>query len=572
MTLEWNAEKPGLLGRPAGLGLRAREAERRPRSRRKGFVSRMVEGVRASVLAVGVRVVEAMGGGGLLGQPGVAGDMDFAGYRPLSQRIDALTRDLDGWTYDRQIREALYVYATNPLGRWLIDNLVDVVLGQHVGFTVKVDHERADLTPEQADEVQKEIYKHLEVFWTHPAHSLDTRVREYGTTQLVTGCLLLPVSFAEADGKPVDGVPMLDIIDAQQIAKVMTADRSAMVPGTVFYRGVHAQGDLKPLEIIRQKERGGPLDGEAFYFPLRGLLNQLMGTSYLMDVIDWLDRHDKFMFAALDRAVLTNSLAWHVSHEGFTATQCDEAAKKYKKEGTFVEPGSVVVTNDKTQIEPLSPDMAAGNVDSMARVYRTHILGAKSRPESWYSSGGETNRATASEQTDVSYKALERWQEHFRGIFEFMLAFAYDKGRAAQVDLLRKYWPERSSGALEITVNMPPIRERDFARVGAAITAIETALQAAVSDELLSHETAQAVFLTAASKLGADIDPTKEAERIEAEQEEKSAKDQERANASAKAILDAALLKDAAPTDEPKVPPPPPPPRKPAPEDATAAA
>lgn len=529
MKMTWSIDKPDIMGRPSGLGLQA--PEKRPTATRpaRGLARLIPEGIRR-------RVIEAMGGGTLLGQTG-AGDEDLVGYRVLSQRIDSITRDLDAWTYDKQIRMALYLYATNPLAKWLIDNLVDVTMGQRIGFTVEVNAAQAKLSDTEADKLRGEIYEHLSTFWSHPAHSLDTRAREYATTHLLTGALLLPVTFAEVNGKPVDGVPMLDIIDAQQIARVASADRSAMVAGTVFYRGADAGGDAKPLEVIRQRDRKGPLVGQAFYFPLRSLLNQLMGTSYLLDVIDWLDRHDQFMFAALDRAKMGNNYVAHVKMDGLDAVKCEEMAAKLKRTGFGQEPASVVVTNEKGEVNIASPDLKAGDIDVAARVFRTHILGAKSRPESWYSSGGDTNRATAGEQTDVAYKALERWQDHFRGMFETMLFFAYDSGRTAGAEGIRSKWPDRAAGALTISVSMPPIRERDYARIGGAIAAIEGAIHAAVEDGLLSEETGRKLFQNAVSKLGVDIDPNAEYDRIKAEREERAKQDGERANALARAAL-----------------------------------
>lgn len=530
MKLQWSIDKPDILGRPAGLGPSIPERKTREAAKlgKPGGLARLIpEGIRR-------RIVEAFGGGSLLGQT-AGGDEDLIGYRPLQQRIDSLTRDLDAWTYDKQIRMALYLYATNPLARWLIENLLDVVLGERFGFTVEVNAEALNITPEKAKEIQQSIYKHLETFWEHPAHSLDSRAREYAATQLVTGALLLPQSQAEtAEGQSVDGVPLLDLIDAQQIAKVESADRSAIVPGTVWYRGASATADAKPLEVIRQRERGGPLEGEAFYFPLRSLLNQLMGTSYLLDVIDWLDRHDQFMFAGLDRAKLANNYAMHVTMEGLSSQQCIEHAAVLKKQGFLNEPAGLVVTNEKGKLEAVSPDLRSGDIETLARTYRTHILGSKSRPESWYSAGGETNRATAGEQTDVAYKALGRWQDHFRNIFETMLHFAYDSGKRAQPEH-RRQWPDRSTKAIAIKVNLPPIQERDYGRLGQALNAIETGLQAAVDDEMLSQQTARLIFQTAAAKLGAEIDPNREQERIDQEREQSEQKDIERSSAAAKA-------------------------------------
>jgi hypothetical protein len=534
--LSWEARHPDFMGRPTGIAPVIEEARIADLAKPKGLARFVPQGLRRRVIERGLKMVESMGGGTLLGNWGVS-DPDLAGGgRPLSQRIDAITRDLDALTYDRQIRMALYLFSTNLIAGWLVENLIDIVLGQRLGFTVKVDAAKAKLSDEAAQKLSSQISDHLNVFWKHHAHSLDTRAAEYGTTWLVTGALLLPATVNEADG-----IPMLDLIDAQQISKVESADRSAIVPGRVWYRPANSAGDPKPIEVIRPMDRDGDLavgpygaDGKAeiaFYFPWRSLLNQLMGTSFLLRAIDWCDRHDQFMFAGLDRAKLTNNFAWWAQLEGRSQQECEAQAAKWKREKTFEEPGGLIVTNEKGSLNAVSPKLDAGDTDQTARTFRNHVLGAYSRPEHWYAEGGHTNRATGTEQSDVSYKALERIQERFRGMFETILHFAYDSGRKAQPNM-RKGWPARSTGAVTISVEMPPIRERDYARVGAALGAIAGALQIAEEAELLSHDTSQRVFQLAAAKMGAEIDPSREKEQIDAEAKER---EEEEAQAQAEA-------------------------------------
>jgi hypothetical protein len=612
----------GLLGRPKiDSPKRTHNRDITPplaRDVKRGFIERVLHRV-MSVLPADAqkRIVEGIAGGTLLGQWG-AGDDDFNGYRPLSARIDSITRDLDATTYDQVIRQALYTYATNPLGGWMVDKLVELAVGQELKFTVKVDpalfededdkkpareafepgvtpeehaaektaeREKLDERNDRVRALEMEIQEHLERFWKNAAHNIEARADEYATTWLVTGCLLLPVKL-----NPADGVPMLDLIDAQQIAKVETADKSAIVAGRVHYRPQNDAGNTKALEVIRETvdgfvgllpklppapEKARPAVGKdgkiteadapamqeiAFYFPLRALLNSVMGVPYLMRAIDWLDRLDQGLFAGLDKAKMNNAIAWHVKLDNITESDAKAKSDQYKRDGTFTDPGSVLVTNQHGDVKAVTPDIQAAETETLARVYRLHILGGYNYPESWYGAGGETNRATAGDQSDITLKSIVRWQNRIRNIFDTMLAFAYDAGRATQGEL-RSAWPDRrKGGAVKITVDMPLIQQRDAQELADVLTKIEAAFSAAIEEELISRETARKVFIAAASKLGVDINEADELKRIEEESEDRDAKAAELQNKMAEERLRLGLEDD----DDPSAPPVPPPPVPPA--------
>lgn len=526
--MKHEASGSGFLGRPQ-IAARYREQGGAATPPAPGLVKRALRWVAARVLGaldVGSRqrVLEGLAGGTLLGNYG-AGDEDLSGYRPLATRIDSITRDLDATTYDQQIRQALWLYGSNPLAKWLVNKLVDLTIGDAVTFSVELDRDAVNLGDERAKAIEREIRDHLNLFWRHRAHSLADRAPEYIRTQLITGALVLPVTINQADG-----VPSLDLIDAQQIAKVESADRSAIVAGRVWYRGqASPSGDARPLEVIREDENG-EMVGEAFYFPLRSLLNSLMGTSYLLPATDWLDRHDQFLFASLDRARGANTFVWSVLMEGASPQECQALAADYRAKGSFTSPGGVVVTNEKGGLQAVSPDLRSGDVDVMARTFRLHILGSYDFPESWFAAGGETNRATASDQTSVALKTLEAWQGRFRRTFETMLAFAYDSGRRAQANGVRRAWPRRAD--VRIKVDLPEMKESDFAQIAQVLNGMEASLEAAIEARLISRETAREKFWSALGKVGADVSRDDEKARIEAEAEEDEKSGADAANRS----------------------------------------
>lgn len=488
------------------------------------------------------RVVEAMGGS-LMGDSGTARNED-RGWSPITARAKNKLRDLDIISHMDMVKVALYLYAGNALARWLVTMPVSLTVGQELGYSIAVNSGRAQMEPEAAIKLTTDIREVLDKFWYHPAHDLAQKAPEYARTYLVTGHLILPVSFVNK----VDGIPHLDIIDAQQIKEVDPLEGSSMVPGAVRFMRADQGGVTKEerLEIIQQSVDGALLPevrdtekavGACLYFRNNLLLNSMRGVSYLMDVADWLDALDQFTWITLDRAKLRNAIVWHLKLKGMTAPQIETEVNRVA--GLIGKPGTVYGSNENAELEAKVADIGAAESTELGRMILTHILGSKGFPESWYSQGGNSNRATAAEQTDVAYKAILALQNTFRGMFRTMLWMAYDSAQDAQP----KRFPKRSESPwLTLEPDMPVIAERDMSRLASATSQLASAFGTAVEDKLISRRTARTQFLAVVGKTtGGAIAIDEEEAQIAAEEEEDATSAAERAANDAKAGFDKAL-------------------------------
>ncbi len=502
------------------------------------------------------RVVEALGGS-LLGDVGMAVDTDIqlAGFRPISDRVK--TRDLDQLSHEQMVKLSLYLYSSNNMAKWLVNTPSALAVGKSVGYSIEIDHEMAaamggrgaPTTPEDGRRLATEIRGWLDMYWQHAAHDIEGRSDLYAKTFLVTGHLILPV----ARVNPTSGVPQLDLLDAAQLKGVVPLAGSSMMPGSIQYTPNDTAAQERAIDVIRPNVDGAllPLAPNAqgiagcLYFANSSLLNSMKGVSYLMDVADWLDALDQGTWTSLDRAKLRNAIVWHLMVTGAETPEKITAEVK-RLTDALANPGNVYGSNERVTLEAKSSNIEAGDTVELHRLIRNHILGSKSMPESWYSEGGNANRATAGEQTDVAYKALAEMQQAFRRIFRTLLHFGYDSIQARQTRL--PFRPD--SPWLRLEPELPVIQERDTSRQAVAIVQLEAALVDAVAAEFISKKTARSTFLGLVGKIaGETIELDVEEARIQAEEEERQAAEQERANAMARAALAAA--DDGAGTVEP---------------------
>lgn len=516
-------------------------------------------------------VVEALGGS-LLGDRGVVGqDEDMVGFRTISERARGKrTRDLTMLAHKEMIDVALLLYSSNGLAQWLVDMPVDLVVGQELGYSISINAQLAEMTEDQAAEKTREIRAALDKFWYHPAHNVSEKAPEYARTFLVTAHLVLPITAVN----DIDGTPQLDLVDAAQIKGVDRKNGSAIVPGLVRFTPDGAglaekeqayvviqrstdDGTMAPkvpnadgtIEVEAEDVPAGvKVVGECLYFRYNKLLNSLRGTSYLMPVADWLDALDQFTWTTLDRAKLRNAIVWHLKMNGVQEGRLQEETNKIM--AALARPGSTYASNNEVDLEAKAANLGTAENVELGRWILTYILGSKGFPESWYSNGGDANRATAGEQTDVAYKALLSLQTRLRSIFRTMLWVAYDSAQAKHPAV----FPKRSESPwLTISPDMPLIQERDISRMAASCAQLASGLEAAIAGKLISERSSRRTFLDVMGKAtGGAYELDAEEAQIKSEQEQGGKRDADEA-AAARERLQKQLADEGAP-----VPPPPP--------------
>ena len=472
----------------------------------------MLNGLKQAIGRGARRIAE-----GFLGLSFASVDPDYEpGYRRLTGRGG---RDLDPLSQEQMLRVCRFLYDSNPLASWIVDQRVDLVLGDELGYSVEVDGTALTLDATAKAALEAAIKTALDRFWDHPAFSIRFRADELLTSFMVDGELCLPVAAVNA----VDGIPTLDFIDAALIERVVPLNGSAIIFDRVELK-VDPAAPPKSLQVIRFNPTSGRLEGECFYHRNSRLANSMRGRSELLRQADWCDALDQFLFARADRATLLNSMIWDVTLKG--ANEAQVLAKKAEiNKHPPTKPGSYRIHNESEEWKAVTPDLGAGDATDEVKLLRNYILGSKSMPESWFSDGGEVTRTTAGEQNDVALMALRRLRKVTMMIFRSLLEFAYDQLSAKQSG---KY-PARSRG-IALIPDLPPLAERDISRLGGVIQNIQASLDAAVQQQQISARTSRKVFLHVIDRLGVPVDPDDEVRQIDAEQKDVTLQKTEEAN------------------------------------------
>lgn len=425
---------------------------------------------------------------------GVSIDADEVGWRKLSGDSG---RDLSPLTQSRQLEIAAYLWATNPLANRLIELPVAYLLAE--GVTLKVGDAEAQAW--------------LDAFWRDPINRMNMKLPKKVRELALYGEQCWPV-FVNS----ITGHMRLGYLDPAQIEKVVTDPDNIEQPIGIVARTTR-RGRTRRYRVIT----GGPenvfttrtqeirktfTDGDCFFFVVNDLSNATRGHSDLLPVIDWLDAYDQALYGELERWDFLRSFIWDVTLKGAT----EETVKKRAAEIDVPTGGGVRVHNDAEAWDAVTPDIQAANTSEASRLIRNHILGGLSIPEHWYGGGGDVNRNTASSMDETTEKVMAMRQQVWKYILEMVGQY--------QVNMrLQAIFGEGFDNVdpdFEVTAEFPEIATKDTTAYASALQQVIIGAGAAVSQGLLSQESAVAIIVFVSGRLGVTIDAAEELGRVRA--------------------------------------------------------
>ena len=414
-------------------------------------------------------------------------DPDEDQWRKLSG--DA-TRDLSPMTQSRMQKTAHFLWESNLLGNRLIELPVAYLLAE--GVALKVDD----------DDNQKV----LDAFWRDPINEMDIKLPKKVRELALFGEQVYPVFVNEHSGQV-----RLGYLDPALIAEVvMDPDNPEQPIGIVTTRDkkqryrkyrVVINGEEDVFTARTQVARAGFTDGDAFYFRVNDLCSGRRGRSDLLAQADWLDAYDQFLFGELDRADFLRAFVWDVTLKGAT----EKEVQKRAKEIVPPKPGSVRVHNDAETWDAVTPDLKAADTAEGARLFRNHVLGGATMPETWFGGGGDVNRATAGEMNEPTFKIYTMRQKMWKHILESIGRYVlWQKARAdgATVDFGDDTW--------KVEAQFPELAARDVTKYASALQQVIAACAIAIAQKLLTRRTAVMLINAIAKLIGVEIDAEKE--------------------------------------------------------------
>jgi len=421
-------------------------------------------------------------------------DPDEDQWRKLSG--DA-SRDLAPMTQARMQKTAHFLWEANLLANRLIELPVAYLLAE--GVQLKVNDPDNQAT--------------LDAFWTDAINEMAIKLPKKVRELALFGEQVYPVFVNE-----VDGHVRLGYLDPALIAEVvMDPDNKEQPIGIVTTRDLRGRYQKYRViingeeDVFTQRTQDARLkfaDGDAFYFRVNDLSSGRRGRSDLLAQADWLDAYDQFLFGEMDRADFLRAFVWDVTLTGAN----EKEVKKRAGEISPPKPGSVRVHNDAEVWDAVTPDLKSADTAEGARLFRNHVLGGATMPESWFGGGGDVNRATAAEMNEPTFKIYTMRQRLWKHILESIgryVLWQKAKAESAKADFGKDAW--------KVEAQFPELAARDVGKYATALQQVVAACAIAITQKLITRRTAVMLINAIAKLIGVEIDADQELKEAEAE-------------------------------------------------------
>lgn len=464
--------------------------------------------------------------------------------RYQGRRMSANDDPLDLTEQERvnAIRSSRNQYKSSGIYGAVLDRVIDFVMGD--GVTVNISDPDSDADSEEIHPAQAWIEEVLE----RPENSWTRRLVGKFTRLCVDGELPLTVSAVErSPGQPSDVIVIgrvspetIERVHVQELNEdhvvsvtVQPVDGAAVLelpiarPGGDMLRlqngrplpmSGEADATVNPEEEAerqREIEARDPDNAAATVAPggggrLRMSRSPIMLTAMLLWKVNSSGRRGApLLTRILDKAELLDRAVEHVARKAeyvnrhwlitsylpSTDAEKDKETEQQIDEwaGGFEPGANLTTTHDeegvpKIKTELFAPDLKMDDVQALYDVLVDYILGAQGIPRHWYSSGGDTNRATATEQGTPIFRAIKGLQSYKATQIEDLYRFLLYVGEQAGVAACK------NSASFDISVEMSDVATRDSLRDTEEVSGLGLVLEEAVRLGAISEEEAAGVM------------------------------------------------------------------------------
>jgi hypothetical protein len=420
------------------------------------------------------------------------------------RRLTGAKRDLPPLAFDRAMLLSFEMWKRNPIAKKLIEIFVDFCLGDE--FAVKVKIKKRTNAGQDIDTKRLDAQKLWEDFEADPVNNLREDMPQFIQDLFLNGELVLPVKVnlvENADGTYTgDGSVRIGYIDPLNVKEVVPAAGNVRLIEIVKVQGLSST-QLTPLKVVNidldpNSRTYQKRVGEVFYFRINRVVNQTRGHGIIVDLLDWLDAFDQFLFDSLEGVRLRNSFFYDLELKGLN----EEQLKAKAQEITPPRNGSIRIHNENARYQVHSPDLKTQDIEKGMLTFMTFIVGSKGFPLMWFGHGGDTNKATASEMAKPTLRMLQRMQTNVRKIVKTLAYFVTDQAvLAGQLKLAEDEY-------IDCEVSMVDLTQQDESEVTVAFRELVTGLTYAVDKGWVSEETAKKlVDGWMLRKFGVEVDP-----------------------------------------------------------------
>ncbi len=448
------------------------------------------------------------------------------------RRLTAAQRDLSPIQFDKAQRMAFFLWQRNPMARRLIQILKDFCVGDDLMVKVKIMHRLEDEPDVDTDRM--EAQQLWDDFWKDPVNRLNEEFADMIQDWFLNGELILPVTVNKMNGQVrigyIDPANVREVLLNQMNVREVEKLRFALPNSTDELTLDVVKTDLDPKSPTFEK-----LIGQTFFWRLNKVVNQTRGHSELMELADWLDAFEQFLFNNFEGAALRNAFFYHLKMIGSSQQDIDKMRIAAPK------PGTVRITNEKAEWSVITPDLKAADTAEAARLFKNFILAGKGYPEHWFADGGQTNLATAGVMTIPTMRMLKAKQRAVKGILKDMVMFVTDQAR------IHNNLPLGVDEYIDAEITAFDFERKDAADIATSFAQSMTALTVAAQKNWVSQDNAKKVVDGMLQRYGIEVDENETVESIK--EDKKKGGDEEPEFDLEKAMND--ISKKFPPAEEP---------------------
>ena len=452
------------------------------------------------------------------------------GFQPISQISGS--KDLMPLEFD-DLQKAVYkLYTTSPLAKEMVDLVVNFIVGEDLN--VVCDDEKVQ---EVIDEFWEDEHNDMEFRSENILSELILFGEQYivcfpnfenGTLQITQIDPIDVTAIAtDKDNKEKEVLIILknlnpannvnkayvawDVIPYEDKSKIATLSKGMKTDDfKIFLPDEFDVGETK------KKLNDYEIAEDAFilHFKINAVTGSRRGWPDLATNANWIAIFDEALLNTMRlrrfRTAWIYDVTLKTSDKATIAAKNDEIAKNPPK------PGTVMVHGDNETWATQQPNIDSKDTAEDLHQVLMHVGRPGSIPEHYLGSGGDVNRASASEMGLPTIKYMKRRQRYFGAILKKLINIVIDVSLFGTAGIIQK------SNNLDFKVEFPDIDSKDNLSIAQAVTALVTSLVAAKDSGWISDKTAQRLLF---KYLGEENTPGEEDELIGKEKEKKPVDD-----------------------------------------------
>ncbi|MCL5073952.1 MAG: hypothetical protein M1308_24130 [Actinobacteria bacterium] len=247
-----------------------------------------------------------------------------------------------------------------------------------------------------------------------------------------------------------------------------------------------------------------------FHYKINAVTGSKRGWSDLATNVNWIAIFDEGLLNAMRQRRFRTAFIFDVTVDG--AGKPEIAAKNKEITDNPPKPGTVRVHNEKEKWQTVQPNMDTKDMAEDLHQVLMHAGRALNIPEHYLGSGGDVNRASASEMGLPTIKYMKRRQKYFKAILNQIIRVAID------VNIYATKGKLSASSKIDFTIEFPDIDTKDNLAIAQAVSQLVTSLVAAKDSGWISNKTAQRLMF---KYLGEENTPEEEDKLIDTEKTDK---------------------------------------------------